>query len=307
VTGRIIDADMDQRANIDRLTAQVATLKREVDQYEAQLQLERREGRELGLMYAGSNERLQESLTAAEQERDDFKRIVEVWRKRHGGAEDRVRMLEGALREVVRWGDKLLWSIRSDACGWIYGIAKDAITPAPPAASHTLDCNEGMTYGDSCSCAQPDGPPICPVHHPDCAPRTAPPAETTTHHKAIRAWCEWYSKRLDSGDPAHSGYEQDLFEAFGCVGVAPPAETPAPTCDSTDSDNDHYKRKWGAQLDLSAKLDSDNDRLRDELAEAYAIARMRETEIMSDRDRLRDELAAANEEIRLLRLKVESK
>jgi DNA repair exonuclease SbcCD ATPase subunit len=70
VTGRIIDADADALANIDRLTAQVETLKREVDQYEAQLQLERREGRELGLMYAGSNERLQESLTACEQERD---------------------------------------------------------------------------------------------------------------------------------------------------------------------------------------------------------------------------------------------
>jgi hypothetical protein len=165
VTGRIIDADVDALASIARLTAQVATLKREVDQYEAQLQLERREGRELGLMYAGSNERLQESLTAVEQERDDFKRIVEVWRKRHGGAEDRVRVLEGALREVVRWGDKLLWSIRSDACGWIYGIAKDALTPAPPAASHTLDCNEGMTYGDSCSCAPPAETPAPTYKH----------------------------------------------------------------------------------------------------------------------------------------------
>jgi CRISPR/Cas system-associated endoribonuclease Cas2 len=147
--------DRDTAANIDRLTAQVATLKREVDQYEAQLQLERREGRSLALMYDRQNEKLQESLTACEQERDDFKRIVEVWRKRHGGAEDRVRILESALREVVRWGDKLSWSIMSDACGWIYGIAKDALTPAPPAASHTIDCNEGMTYGDSCSCAPP--------------------------------------------------------------------------------------------------------------------------------------------------------
>jgi hypothetical protein len=33
------------------------------------------------------------------------------------------------------------------------------------------------------------------------------------------AWCRWYSARLDSGEPAHAGYEQDLFEAFGCVGV----------------------------------------------------------------------------------------
>jgi hypothetical protein len=77
----------------------------------------------------------------------------------------RVRVLEGALREVVRWGDKLLWSIRSDACGWIYGIAKDALTPAPPAASHTLDCNEGMTYGDSCSCAPPAETPAPTYKH----------------------------------------------------------------------------------------------------------------------------------------------
>jgi CRISPR/Cas system-associated endoribonuclease Cas2 len=85
VTGRIIDADVDAIANIDRLTAQVETLKWERDMAV--------EGQRIAREQV---QRLQESLTACEQERDDFKRIVEVWRKRHGGAEDRVRVLEGA-------------------------------------------------------------------------------------------------------------------------------------------------------------------------------------------------------------------
>jgi hypothetical protein len=41
--------------------------------------------------------------------------------------------------------------------------------------------------------------------------------EWTVKARAIEAWCQWYSKRLNSGEPQHSGYEQDLFEAFGCV------------------------------------------------------------------------------------------
>jgi hypothetical protein len=274
VTGRIIDADMDQRANIDRLTAQVETLKREVDQYEAQLQLERREGRELGLMYAGSNERLQESLTAVEQERDDFKRIVEVWRKRHGGAEDRVRVLEGALREVIRWGDKLSWSIMSDACGWIYGIAKDALTPAPPVASHTLDCNEGMIYGDSCSCAQPDGPPICPVHHPDCAPRTAPPAET----------------------PAPTCRNPMCVEAGDCPGHD---DAPVARDASADARIDPVQGICINPEDCCSVQD-ERDRLRAELAAAkkradeFAGVIIKAAELNASKDR---ELAAANEEV----------
>jgi CRISPR/Cas system-associated endoribonuclease Cas2 len=89
MTGRIIDADMDQRASIDRLTAQVETLKWERDMAI--------EGQRIAREQV---QRLQESLTACEQQRDDFKRIVEVWRRRHGGAEDRVRVLETALRKI---------------------------------------------------------------------------------------------------------------------------------------------------------------------------------------------------------------
>jgi hypothetical protein len=33
--------------------------------------------------------------------------------------------------------------------------------------------------------------------------------------KAIRAWCKWYSQRLEHSSD-YTGYEQDLFEAFGC-------------------------------------------------------------------------------------------
>jgi hypothetical protein len=33
--------------------------------------------------------------------------------------------------------------------------------------------------------------------------------------RAIQAWCRWYSQRLEHS-PDHTGFEQDLFEAFGC-------------------------------------------------------------------------------------------
>lgn len=39
-----------------------------------------------------------------------------------------------------------------------------------------------------------------------------------SREKAIEAWCRWYSKRLDNGSD-YTGYEQDLFEAFGCLGA----------------------------------------------------------------------------------------
>jgi hypothetical protein len=39
--------------------------------------------------------------------------------------------------------------------------------------------------------------------------------------KAVKAWCNWYSRKLDRiingfNGEGYSGYEQDLFEAFGC-------------------------------------------------------------------------------------------
>lgn len=42
--------------------------------------------------------------------------------------------------------------------------------------------------------------------------------------KALAAWGRWYSARLDriraGSSEGYTGYEQDLFEAIGCVGVA---------------------------------------------------------------------------------------
>lgn len=34
--------------------------------------------------------------------------------------------------------------------------------------------------------------------------------------EALKSWAEWYSQKLDSQEPAYSGFEQDLFEALGC-------------------------------------------------------------------------------------------
>ncbi len=43
--------------------------------------------------------------------------------------------------------------------------------------------------------------------------------------KAIRAWCNQYSARLDrinnGSNEDYTGYEQDLFEAFGCQTFKP--------------------------------------------------------------------------------------
>jgi hypothetical protein len=45
---------------------------------------------------------------------------------------------------------------------------------------------------------------------------------TPEQQKAIKAWCISYSKRLDRISQGnqfkedYSGYEQDLFESFGC-------------------------------------------------------------------------------------------
>lgn len=49
---------------------------------------------------------------------------------------------------------------------------------------------------------------------------------TDTQKVAINAWCKWYADRMDNliqlsveelvGDD-YSGYEADLFEAFGCT------------------------------------------------------------------------------------------
>jgi CRISPR/Cas system-associated endoribonuclease Cas2 len=124
VTGRIIDADVDAIANIDRLTAQVETLKWERDMAV--------EGQRIAREQV---QRLQESLTACEQERDDFKRIVEVWRKRHGGAEDRVRVLEGAI-ERIDFANRQHEDVMRGANGFtrtIRDVVLAALTPAPPA------------------------------------------------------------------------------------------------------------------------------------------------------------------------------
>jgi FtsZ-binding cell division protein ZapB len=138
VTGRIIDADVDALANIDRLTAQVETLKWERDMtVEGQriaVSTEELQTREVGRLNA-QVQRLQESLTAAEQERDDFKRIVEVWRKRHGGAEDRVRVLEGAI-ERIDFANRQHEDVMRGANGFtrtIRDVVLAALTPAPPA------------------------------------------------------------------------------------------------------------------------------------------------------------------------------
>jgi hypothetical protein len=49
---------------------------------------------------------------------------------------------------------------------------------------------------------------------------------TSNQAKAVKAWCNWYSAKLDRiGDTVdngkditegYSGAEQDVFEAFGC-------------------------------------------------------------------------------------------
>jgi hypothetical protein len=157
--------DRDTAANIDRLTAQVARLNVEKEAYYD----ERNQARELAETLRSELEgkcihvqRLQESLTAVEQDRDDFKRIVEVWRKRHGGAEDRVRVLEGAI-ERIDFANRQHEDVMRGANGFTRTIRDEviaALTPAPPASRHTLECNEGMTYGDSCSCAPPAETPV---------------------------------------------------------------------------------------------------------------------------------------------------
>jgi hypothetical protein len=153
MTGRIIDADVVALANIDRLTAQVARLTSDRDAAYRRIEADQKDINELASGFA----RLQESLTACEQQRDDFKRIVEVWRKRHGGAEDRVRALERSI-ERIDFANRQHEDVIRGANGFtrtIRDVVIAALNPAPPAASHTLDCNEGMTYGDSCSCAPP--------------------------------------------------------------------------------------------------------------------------------------------------------
>jgi hypothetical protein len=77
---------------------------------------------------------LQEQLTAVEADNAAMRELMLRRIDEADAANERVRVLESVLREIVRCGDKLSWSLMSDMRGWVYGIAKDALTPAPPAA-----------------------------------------------------------------------------------------------------------------------------------------------------------------------------
>lgn len=138
---------------------------------------------------------LRDRVSAIEAERDEHYRKLTVYWSTFGGCGDaagmkfvrekealreRVGVLETALRRLRCQGTNNLVGTdtrrlgnpcRCNSCvaARVLWISPPAIDPDELSAA-VLKAGGRVTYGDSCSCAQPDGPPICPVHHRDCAP-----------------------------------------------------------------------------------------------------------------------------------------
>jgi hypothetical protein len=132
VSGRIIDADVDAIANIARLTGQVATLQEQwLSKHNALVEA-----------YASlrksdaQRDELQRMLTACEEEKESLRiKHAELFYDCEI-AEDRVRVLEAALRNIQKWAETCL-SIGATNTDLrrVIGRCDDAIhmTATPPA------------------------------------------------------------------------------------------------------------------------------------------------------------------------------
>jgi hypothetical protein len=221
--------DDDTFANIERLTAQVETLKRERDvasevAYERSLRIDEMEHHADELRQ--QVQRLQEALTACEQERDAARKHHTASYQDYQQQLARVRVLETALRQIVATCEKFLWVGAKTAQGHVYDTAKDALNPAPPAAKE--HCPRRLMGED------------LPLHMPcDTGDHSkdAPPAETP-------------APTCGDAEPQAGG----SFNAY----VARDASVDAP------AGGDY----WEGYADGAKTLREDNIRLRAELAAA---------------------------------------
>jgi hypothetical protein len=170
---------------VDATKKSLTAAERERDEARIQVEAER-----------GEKRRLQESLTACEQERDRCRMRSEqmisdrdAHLRAYNIARDRVRVLERSI-ERIDFANRQHEDVMRGANGFTRTIRDEviaALTPAPPAASHTIDCNEGMTYGDSCSCAPPAETPALPPPHPtDCATAEDEQKRAEVFNEAVR-------------------------------------------------------------------------------------------------------------------------
>jgi hypothetical protein len=240
VSGRIIDADRDAIANIDRLTAQVETLKRERDEHYRKLcnywttfggcsdsagehWVKQREARIQILEQERDAARTAADVQAAEVARLNIVLAKETERAvkaeganftanyRAAKAKTRAHVLEGVLRKVEDISDRCKWGFMSDDRGLVDGIVKDALTTASPSTGAELAAKHGFQRLSDEAFKQ--------NVERECA-RVAPPAER----------CHCAPPNLTPGSR--------LCINCKCL-VAPPADTPAPTCNCAPGQPKH--------------------------------------------------------------------
>jgi chromosome segregation ATPase len=271
----------DAIANVDRLTAQVESVRRDRDGWmerclakieevrrlqealttieqergaaRMQVEVERGERRKAEQRLQEAYERieydqqdinalvarvqsLEETLTACEQERDTYWNLGQADRQRADESAAKVKRLQESIAITDRnframqkrhddYRDQLI-----EARAWMDDVAGEF---------RTLGYDQAVKRIDAV---------------------LAPAAPVTIVGRTV------ISKPGDGIEVTQIHLSEATKEALSTGGARiPPAETPAPASDSNESDADYYKRKWSAQLDLSAKLDADNDRLRAEL------------------------------------------
>jgi hypothetical protein len=229
--------DRDAIANIDRLTAQVADLHRQLDAKHDKLV-------EVADKLRGERaqvQRLQESLTACEQERDEYRIQVEIecgekrnceWEK--AALWERIGLLTETLRRAKA-------NIKPDAI-WCLAAIDAALTPAPPATAELCAHGGGNFWTcQRCYDATNHAPPA----------ETPAPFEVEVHEPVSR------DASVDAPAPSEQG-RSIYFEG------------------ERDRDGDPWRQRHAEATTQLITRDREIDRLRAELAAANKeIARLK--------------------------------